>query len=67
MLLSGITISYSEGIKHLVQNIREFKVTILVGVPAIFEAIYSRVMDAIEKQGKTALIKKADKGFKLLA
>ena len=61
MVLSGITISYSEGIKHLVQNIREFKVTILVGVPAIFEAIYSRVMDAIEKQGKTALIKKATK------
>ncbi len=61
MILSGITISYSEGIKHLVQNIREFKVTILVGVPAIFEAIYSRVMDAIEKQGKTDLVKKAAK------
>lgn len=61
MLLSGITISYSEGIKHLVQNIREFKVTILVGVPAIFEAIYGKVMDGIEKQGKTALIKKVTK------
>jgi long-chain acyl-CoA synthetase len=61
MLLSGITIAYSEGIKHLVQNIREFKVTILVGVPAIFEAIYNRIMDGIEKQGKTGLIKKVTK------
>ena len=61
MLLSGITISYSEGIKHLAKNIREFKVTILVGVPAIFEAIYGKVMDGIEKQGKTALIKKVTK------
>lgn len=61
MILSGITISYSEGIKHLVQNIREFKVTILVGVPAIFEAIYGRIMDGIEKQGKTGLIKKVTK------
>ncbi len=61
MILSGVTISYSEGIKHLVQNIREFKVTILVGVPAIFEAIYGKVMDGIEKQGKTGLIKKVTK------
>ncbi|MGI6084371.1 MAG: AMP-dependent synthetase/ligase [Acetivibrionales bacterium] len=61
MLLSGITISYSEGIKHLVQNIREFKVTILVGVPAIFEAIYGRIMDGIKKQGKDGLIKKVTK------
>ncbi len=57
MLHMGVTISYSEGIKHLVQNIKEFNVTILVGVPAIFEAIYGRVMDGIEKQGKTGLIK----------
>ena len=57
MLLMGVTISYSEGIRHLAQNIREFNVSILVGVPAIFEAIYSRVMDGIEKQGKMGLIK----------
>ncbi|NLO94041.1 MAG: AMP-binding protein [Clostridiaceae bacterium] len=56
MILSGVTICYSEGIRHLAQNIKEFNVTILVGVPAIFEAIYSRVMDGIEKQGKTKLI-----------
>jgi long-chain acyl-CoA synthetase len=57
MLLMGVTISYSEGTRHLAQNIREFNVSILVGVPAIFEAIYSRVMDGIEKQGKMGLIK----------
>jgi len=56
MVHMGVTISYSEGIKHLAQNIKEFNVSILVGVPAIFEAIYNRVMDGIEKQGKTGLI-----------
>jgi long-chain acyl-CoA synthetase len=56
MLLMGVTISYSEGIKHLAQNIQEFNVSILVGVPAIFEAIYGRVMDGIRKQGKLGLI-----------
>jgi len=61
MVLCGVTISYCEGIKYLVDNIREFNVTVLVGVPAIFEAIYNRVMDSIEKQGKTALIRKAAK------
>ncbi len=57
MLVMGVTIAYSEGIRHLAQNIKEFKVTILIGVPAIFEAIYGRVLDGIEKQGKTGLIK----------
>ncbi|MGI6621705.1 MAG: AMP-binding protein [Acetivibrionales bacterium] len=36
MLLMGVTISYSEGIKHLAQNIREFNVSILVGCPGYF-------------------------------
>jgi len=56
MVHMGVAISYSEGIKHLAQNIREFNVSILVGVPAIFEAIYNRVMDGIRKQGKAGLI-----------
>lgn len=56
MILKGITISYSEGIKYLAQNIKEFKVSILVGVPAIFEAIYNKLMDGIDKSGKKNLI-----------
>ncbi|NLU51967.1 MAG: AMP-binding protein [Clostridiaceae bacterium] len=56
MLHMGVTISYAEGIRQLAQNIKEFKVTILIGVPAIFEALYSKVMEGIEKAGKTKLV-----------
>lgn len=56
MLHKGVTIAYSEGIKHIAQNIKEFKVTILVAVPAIFEAIYRKLLDGIEKSGKKRLI-----------
>ncbi|MCX7774439.1 MAG: AMP-binding protein, partial [Clostridia bacterium] len=38
-----------------------FNVTILVGVPAIFEAIYSRLMDGLEKAGKKELVNKMSK------
>ncbi len=66
MLMMGVTISYSEGIKHLAQNIREFNVSILIGVPAIFEAIYGKVMDGIKKQGKLGLINTMKKISNLL-
>jgi long-chain acyl-CoA synthetase len=61
MLHKGITISYSEGIRHLADNIKEFKVTILVGVPAIFEALYGKVMEGVEKSGKKGLLRTATK------
>lgn len=56
MLHMGVTIAYAEGIRHLAQNIKEFKVTILIAVPAIFEALYSKLMEGIEKAGKTRLV-----------
>ena len=56
MLFKGITIAYSEGIRHIAQNLKEFKVTILVAVPAIFEALYRKVMEGIEKSGKKGLV-----------
>lgn len=56
MLHMGITIAYSEGIRHLAQNIKEFKVTVLIGVPAIFDALYKRLSEGIEKSGKKDLV-----------
>jgi long-chain acyl-CoA synthetase len=56
MLHKGVTIAYSEGIKHLAQNIREFRVSVLVAVPAIYEALYRKLLEGIEKSGKTKLV-----------
>ena len=61
MVYKGVTIAYSEGIKYLAQNMKEFRVSILVAVPAIFEALYGRLMDGIDKAGKKGLIDKITK------
>lgn len=58
MVSKGVCISYSQGIKHISDNIHEFGVSLLVAVPAIFEAIYSKLREGIEKSGKKELFSK---------
>lgn len=57
MVHSGACIAYSDGIKHIAQNLREYGVTVLVAVPAIFEAMYRKVQDGIEKSGKAKIVR----------
>jgi len=52
MVHAGVCISYCEGIKHIVKNLEEFNVSVLVAVPAIFEVMYSRIQEGIKKSGK---------------
>jgi len=56
MLYSGICISYCEGIKHISENLKEFNVSVLVAVPAIFETLYNRVRIEIKKSGKEKMV-----------
>lgn len=52
MVNCGVCIAYCDGIKHIVKNMREYGVTILVAVPAILEVMYRRLQEGIEKSGK---------------
>ena len=52
MVHSGVCIAYCDGIKYIVQNLKEYKVTLLVAVPAILEVMYKKLMDGIKKAGK---------------
>jgi long-chain acyl-CoA synthetase len=56
MVHSGVCIAYSDGIKHVVKNLKEYKVTLLVAVPALFEVMYRRLQSGIEKSGKAKLV-----------
>lgn len=56
MLYSGVCVSYSEGIKHISDNLKEFKVSALVAVPAIFETLYNRIWAEIKKSGKVNMV-----------
>lgn len=53
----GITIAFCDGLKHVTQNLKEYKITAFVCVPLMLEAMYKKIMKGIEKSGKTKLIK----------
>ncbi len=66
MLACGVKTVFPDGLRYIQQNLKEYKVTIFVGVPILIEAIYKTIMKEIEKQGKTKLIKVARKISNLL-
>lgn len=56
MVHCGVCIAYCDGIKHIVQNLQEYGVSVLVAVPAIFEAMYGKLQSGIQKSGKAKLV-----------
>lgn len=61
MLAYGITTVFPDGLRYIAQNLKEYKVSIFVGVPLLVEAIYKKVEQGIEKQGKTKIVNIAKK------
>ena len=62
----GATIAYCEGIRHIADNIREYQVSIMISVPALFENMYKTILKKIEKQGKLPKFKMGMKISNLL-
>lgn len=58
VLYKGSSIAYCEGIRHIANNIKEFEITAMISVPALYENIYKRVMKSIEKKGKLSEVEK---------
>lgn len=58
-LADGVTNVFCDGLRHIQENLKEYKVTIFVGVPLLLEAMYKKIMMQVEKQNKTKLIKVA--------
>jgi len=57
----GASIAFCDGIRHIAQNIKEYKITAMISVPILFENMYKKVMKGIEKQGKAKKVKFAIK------
>lgn len=51
-IYAGSSIAYCEGIRHIASNIKEFQITAMISVPALYEGIYKRLIKTIEKKGK---------------
>lgn len=52
-LFCGITIAFCDGLRYIVQNLKEYKVTGLVCVPLMLEAMYKKITKGIEEKGLT--------------
>ena len=59
MLACGVRTSFPDGLRYVAQNLKEYEVSVFVGVPLLVEAIYNKVVKEIDKQRKTKLIKNA--------
>ena len=57
----GGAIAFCEGIRHIADNIKEFRITAMISVPVLFENMYKKVMKGIEKKGKLETVKKGIK------
>ena len=57
----GGAIAFCEGIRHIAENIKEYKATAMISVPILFESMYKKVMKGIEKKGKLKTVKKGIK------
>lgn len=61
-LYRGAAVAFCEGIKHIADNLREYKISVMISVPVLFENMYKKLMKNIEKQGK---LPKLQKGLKI--
>ena len=56
MLASGVKTVFPDGLKYIKQNLKEYEVTVFVGVPALVEAMYKTIAKELNKQGKVKLV-----------
>lgn len=51
-LYQGATVCYAENLRRVADNLRETRATVMLGVPALFEAMYRRIESGIREKGK---------------
>ncbi len=66
MLASGICNCFPDGLRYIAQNMKEYKVSVYIGVPQLIELMYKKIMDEVEKQGQLEKVKKGIKISNLL-
>lgn len=66
MIAMGVNTTFTDGLRYIAQNFKEYKISVFIGVPVLLEAIYKNMWVAIEKQGKDKLMKNMIKVSRLL-
>lgn len=61
MLNNGVKNVFCDGLRHIQENMKEYKVSVFVCVPLILEAMHKKVLAGIKKQGKEQTVRRAQK------
>ncbi len=56
MLAAGVKTVFPDGLKYIKQNLKEYGVSVFIGVPILIDKMYSNIEKEIKKQNKTQLI-----------
>ena len=62
MISAGVNNVFCDGLRHIQENLKEYKVSVFVCVPLILEAMHKKIMNTIDKTGQR---KKFEFGKKL--
>ncbi len=63
-LYKGMQVTFCDGLKYIVDNMNEYKITYMACVPAIYENIYKNMLKKLQKQGKLEEIQQKIKDTK---
>lgn len=63
-LYSGAQIVFSDGIRHITDNLKEYNVSVMACVPAIYERIFKIIRKNLEKQDKLEEILEKEEQYK---
>ena len=59
VMYQGACIAICEGLKHIVKNMQEAEVTLIIGVPLIFESMHKKIWKQAEKTGQSKRLRQA--------
>lgn len=62
----GAKIAFCDGLRHIVNNMKEYEVTAMISVPALYENIYKKIWKNIEETKKEKQVKVALKASEAL-
>lgn len=62
----GANIGFCQGIRHIAENLKDYQASAMIAVPVLFDNMYKKVMQSIEKKGKLGTVKFGIKLSKVL-
>lgn len=57
----GCAIVFSQGVRHIADELKNFQITAIICVPVVFEKMYEKLLKGIEAKGKMPTVKKGIK------